>query len=46
MQLGFVCHLRDRPSEGSIVERPFGTFNTDLFSNMPGYTGSGTPRAS
>ncbi|MHC5832111.1 MAG: Mu transposase C-terminal domain-containing protein, partial [Nostoc sp.] len=27
-------------SEGGIVERPFGTFNTDFFSNMPGYTGS------
>lgn len=40
VQLGFACHLRDRPSEGGIVERPFGTFNTDLFSNLPGYTGS------
>jgi putative transposase len=40
VQLGMVCHLRDRPSEGGIVERPFGTFNTDLFSTLPGYTGS------
>ncbi|WP_236142105.1 Mu transposase C-terminal domain-containing protein [Nostoc sp. CMAA1605] len=40
VQLGFVCHLRDRPSEGGIVERPFKTFNTELFSNLPGYTGS------
>lgn len=40
MQLGFVCHLRSRPSEGGIVERPFGTFNTELFSTLPGYTGS------
>ena len=40
MQLGFVCHLRDRPSEGGIVERPFGTLNTELFSTLPGYTGS------
>lgn len=40
MQLGFVCHLRNRPSEGGIVERPFGTFNTNLFSTLPGYTGS------
>jgi putative transposase len=40
VQLGFVCHLRDRPSEGGIVERPFGTFNTELFSSLPGYTGS------
>jgi putative transposase len=45
--LGFACHLRDsygalryRPSEGGIVERPFGTLNTDLFSTLPGYTGS------
>lgn len=40
MQLGFVCHLRDRPSEGGIVERPFGTLNTEVFSTLPGYTGS------
>ena len=40
VQLGFSSHLRDRPSEGGIVERPFGTFNTDLFSTLPGYTGS------
>ncbi len=40
VQLGFVCHLRDRPSEGGIVERPFKTFNTQLFSRLSGYTGS------
>ncbi len=40
VQLGFVTHLRDRPSEGGIVERPFKTFNTELFSTLPGYTGS------
>ncbi|PAX60375.1 Mu transposase C-terminal domain-containing protein [Brunnivagina elsteri] len=40
VQLGFVCHLRDRPSEGGSVERPFKTFNTELFSTLPGYTGS------
>jgi putative transposase len=40
VQLGFTCHLRDRPSEGGIVERPFGTFNTEFFSPLPGYTGS------
>jgi len=40
VQLGFVCHLRDRPSEGGSVERPFKTFNTELFSMLPGYTGS------
>ncbi len=39
VQLGFVCHLRDRPSEGGIVERPFKTFNTELFSTLPGYVG-------
>lgn len=39
-QLGFVLKLRDRPSEGGIVERPFGTLNTSLFSTLPGYTGS------
>ncbi len=40
VQLGFVCHLRDRPSEGGIVERPFGTLNTEVFATLPGYTGS------
>ena len=40
VELGFTCHLRDRPSEGGIVERPFGTFNTEFFSTLPGYTGS------
>lgn len=38
--LGFACHLRDRPSEGGIVERPFRTLNDQLFSTLPGYTGS------
>jgi putative transposase len=38
--LGFVCHLRDRPSEGGIVERPFRTLNDQLFSTLPGYVGS------
>lgn len=40
VQLGFTCYLREHPSEGGIVERPFGTFNTDFFSTLPGYTGS------
>ncbi|WP_013324725.1 Mu transposase C-terminal domain-containing protein [Gloeothece verrucosa] len=40
VQLGFVCHLRDRPSEGGIVERPFKTLNLEFFSTLPGYTGS------
>ncbi|WNZ47518.1 Mu transposase C-terminal domain-containing protein [Leptolyngbya boryana CZ1] len=38
--LGFVCHLRHRPSEGGVVERPFRTLNEQLFSTLPGYTGS------
>lgn len=40
VQLGFVCHLRSRPSEGGSVERPFKTLNTEFFSTLPGYTGS------
>ena len=40
VQLGFTCDLRNRPSEGGVVERPFGTFNTELWSTLPGYTGS------
>lgn len=40
VDLGFVCHLRDRPSEGGIVERAFRTLNTQLFSTLSGYTGS------
>lgn len=40
VQLGMVCKLRDRPSEGGIVERPFKTLNQSLFSTLPGYTGS------
>lgn len=40
LDLGFVCHLRDRPSEGGVVERPFRTLNDQLFSTLPGYTGS------
>ncbi|MGK7894439.1 MAG: Mu transposase C-terminal domain-containing protein [Xenococcus sp. (in: cyanobacteria)] len=42
VQLGFVCHLRDRPGEGGIIERPFKTFNTEFFSTLEGYTGSNT----
>jgi putative transposase len=40
VQLGFTCMLRDRPSEGGAVERPFGTLNTEVFATLPGYTGS------
>jgi len=41
-QLGFAWHFRDRPSEGGIVERPFKTFNQQLWATLPGYTGSNT----
>jgi putative transposase len=40
LQLGISWHFRDRPSEGGIVERPFGALNTQFFSTLPGYTGS------
>lgn len=36
--LGIVLCLRRRPSDGGIVERPFGTINTEFFSTLPGYT--------
>lgn len=39
-QLGFECHLRDRPSEGGIEERSFGTINTDFLAGLYGYLGS------
>ncbi|BAQ62897.1 Tn552 transposase [Geminocystis sp. NIES-3708] len=39
-QLGITWKFRSRPSEGGIVERPFGTINTQLLSTLPGYTGS------
>ncbi|MGL4619707.1 MAG: Mu transposase C-terminal domain-containing protein, partial [Chroococcidiopsis sp.] len=39
-QLGIVLCLRRQPSDGGIVERPFGTFNSEFFSSLPGYTGS------
>lgn len=34
VQLGMVCKLRDRPSEGGIVERPFKTLNQSLFLTL------------
>jgi len=37
-RLGIVLCLRRRPAEGGIVERPFGTFNREFFSTLPGYT--------
>lgn len=39
-ELDFVLCLRPKPSDGGIVERPFGTFNRGFLSNLPGYTGS------
>jgi putative transposase len=40
IQLGIELHLRDRPSEGGIEERSFGTINTDFLSGFYGYLGS------
>jgi putative transposase len=34
IELGIVLHLRRKPSEGDIVERPFGTLNTQFFSSL------------
>jgi putative transposase len=39
-ELDFVLCLRRKPSDGGIVERPFGTFNRDFLSSLAGYTGS------
>lgn len=39
-ELGIVLCLRRKPSDGGIVERPFGTFNTQFFSTLPGYVNS------
>ena len=38
--LGITLCLRKRPSDGGIVERPFGTMNSEFFSTLPGYTTS------
>jgi putative transposase len=40
IQLGIELHLRDRPSEGGIEERSFGTINTDFLSGFYGYLDS------
>ena len=39
-QLGVELHLRDRPPEGGIEERGFGTINTDFLAGLYGYLGS------
>jgi putative transposase len=38
-ELNIVLCQRRYPSEGGIVERPFGTLNSELLSSLPGYTG-------
>ena len=39
-ELGIVVCLRRKPSDGGIVERPFGSFNRQFFSTLPGYVSS------
>lgn len=36
-KLGFQCELRDRPIQGGIVGRLFGTINTQILAALPGY---------
>jgi putative transposase len=38
--LGITLCLRRRPSDGGIVERPFGSINSEFFATLPGYTTS------
>jgi putative transposase len=45
-ELKIVPCLRRKPSDGGIVERPFGTFNTQLFSTLPGYVNSNVTKRS
>lgn len=45
-ELGIVLCLRRKPSDGGIVERPFGTFNTQFFSTLPGYVSSNVEKRS
>ncbi|HEY9660111.1 MAG TPA: Mu transposase C-terminal domain-containing protein [Allocoleopsis sp.] len=45
-ELGIVLCLRRKPSDGGIVERPFGTFNTQFFSTLPGYVNSNVEKRS
>lgn len=39
-ELGIALCLRRKPSDGGIVERPFGTFNREFFNTLPGYVSS------
>lgn len=41
-ELKIVLCQRRYPAEGGIVERPFGTLNSELLATLPGYTGSNT----
>lgn len=43
-ELKIVLCQRRYPAEGGIVERPFGTLNSELFATLPGYTGNNTKR--
>jgi len=36
-KFGFQCELRDRPPQGGIVERLFGTINTQVLQPLAGY---------
>lgn len=45
-ELKIVLHQRRYPAEGGIVERPFGTINSEVLSQMPGYTGGSVKRRS
>jgi putative transposase len=46
VELGIVLCLRRKPSDGGIVERPFGTLNSQFFSSLPGYTASNVTKRS
>ena len=39
-ELGIELRLRAYPQQGGLVERPFGTINTEFLESLPGYTGS------
>ena len=43
-QLGIELRLRAYPQQGGLVERPFGTINTEFLESIPGYTGSNTQK--
>lgn len=45
-ELKMVLCQRRYPAEGGIVERPFGTLNSEVFASLPGYTGGSVKRRS